>query len=71
MFSFDNLMSEDYMMGFLIGKALCSQKSPKRICTNSPETSEEDIRIVDSILTQEMDQEIIKRLREKDSQDSL
>ena len=71
MFRFDDLLSEDYMMGFLMGKALNAPKPTEHTDESNMEMSEEDIRRVDAILTQEMDQNTINRLRQRDAQDSL
>ncbi len=62
---FDDSMSNDYMAGFLMGKALNSQKAQSQQMPNNIEMSDEETKRVDALLTREMDKEILRRLAEK------
>ena len=66
MFKLDEWISDDYMIGFLLGKALNSKKVKEKDFVSSIEVDEEDVRRVDAILTSEMDQEVLHRLRKQD-----
>ena len=61
----DDLMSYDYMMGFLMGKALSSHKVQNKPMDCYIEMSEEEIKMGDDLVLRDMNEKILYRLHEQ------